>query len=312
MKTSLHHAFDPYIAQEYGLHESILIHHFQYWIQLNSETNKNFHDGRYWTYQTLENIAAHFPYFSRDQVNRTIRSLVDQKIIIKGNYNKTQFDRTVWYAFENQEDFIKTKKCLRNGENAKSDMAKSPNPNVEIATPIPDTKTNDKKNNKQASPEPAAAVVVFSCLKDNKNVPQKQKEKLSDGRFTEDEVKHGISFTEAPQTIINTSYIQTLWWACKTQPELPKAVDPDSNKNTAIQKIKPLEKSEENWEINVLGKYVEICPIIEKRRDSTGRVWSMRRGNPVFFSYEKKSFWNELIEFVKGKIPTLYQKLECV
>src|SRR5690606_23111234 len=158
-KSTIHHSFDPYLAREYGLEEAILIQHFQFWIQLNIEKNKNFHDGRYWTYQTHEDISAHFPYLSKDQVNRTLRNLVEKKVIVKGNYNKTQFDRTSWYAFEDQENFLKLKNKLPNGEIAKSDLAKSPNGKSEIATPIPDTKKDIRRNNKKD-------VVVVSSKKD--------------------------------------------------------------------------------------------------------------------------------------------------
>jgi len=135
----LHHTFDADLAVELkSIDLAVLVHHFQFWIRHNAEMNMNFHDGRTWTFQSLQDIAAHFPYWSVDQVKRLIVKLVDAKILIKGNYNNSPYDRTVWYAFENEEKFS----IWRNRQIEKS---KTPNQSGEIAEPIPDTLKKKKK-----------------------------------------------------------------------------------------------------------------------------------------------------------------------
>lgn len=118
-----HHAFSLDLATKFSVEEAILIQHFQHWIGVNRRLKQNFHDGRYWTYQTLEWIAGHFPYWSGKQVERLVKKLTDKGILIKGNYNKLAYDRTVWYAFSEQE----------------IDFPKSGNGDSEIGRPIPDT-----------------------------------------------------------------------------------------------------------------------------------------------------------------------------
>ena len=68
------HFFDPVLASRIGVIEAVLVQHFIFWISLNKRKGINFHDGRTWTYQSLDDIAAHFPYLSRDQVKRIIES----------------------------------------------------------------------------------------------------------------------------------------------------------------------------------------------------------------------------------------------
>ena len=136
----LHHSFDSELAAQYSIEEAIMIHHFQFWISKNKRLKRNNHKGRTWTYETIEEIAAHFSYWSRDQVKRILNKLVKNNIIIKGNFNKKKYDRTVWYAFKDEEKFI----FIEKGRNRQMDMAKSGNPKDEIATPIPDTKTYTK------------------------------------------------------------------------------------------------------------------------------------------------------------------------
>jgi hypothetical protein len=47
---SLHHSFNVHYAEKYGVHEAILIHHFQHWIEHNQRLNKNYHEERTWSY----------------------------------------------------------------------------------------------------------------------------------------------------------------------------------------------------------------------------------------------------------------------
>jgi hypothetical protein len=104
--TSMHHSFDILIAEEYkSIDIAVLIHHFQYWIMKNKRLGKNQYEGRTWTYQSIAEVAAHFPYWSFKQVERLLRKMIQLKILIKGNFNKTKLDRTVWYAFQNEEKF---------------------------------------------------------------------------------------------------------------------------------------------------------------------------------------------------------------
>lgn len=100
------HSFDIELAVKLGdPNLAILVNHFQYWINLNKRLKRNFIDGRTWMYQTRNEIAAHFPYWSPDQIRRMTDKLVDLGILIKGNYNKHGFDKTIWYAFKNEEIF---------------------------------------------------------------------------------------------------------------------------------------------------------------------------------------------------------------
>lgn len=136
---TVHHTFNIDLATELGcVNLAILVHHFEYWITYNERSKKNFYEGKYWMYQTLDQIARHFPYWSIDQVKRMIKKLLDKKILIKSNFNKTAFDRTVWYAFT--KEFKESRTAKR-----QIDLAESPNGDGGIATPIPNTKTNTKK-----------------------------------------------------------------------------------------------------------------------------------------------------------------------
>jgi len=107
MSNSIHHSFDIDLASEYGIEEAILIHHVKHWIVINMNLNKNEHDGRFWMYQTTKDINAHFYYMTEDKIKRSLNRLVKLGVLLVGNFNKTKFDRTKWYAFKDQEEWLK-------------------------------------------------------------------------------------------------------------------------------------------------------------------------------------------------------------
>lgn len=100
------HSFDADIATEYkSIEVATMVWHFQYWIRKNKALGINQREGRTWSYQTMQEIAACFPYWSFPQVKRLLTKLIELKILIKGNFNKTPLDRTMWYAFKDEEKF---------------------------------------------------------------------------------------------------------------------------------------------------------------------------------------------------------------
>lgn len=137
----MEHSFDIDIAKEYGIEEAILLNHFQFWIAKNKANNQNFYDGYYWTFNSMKALADLFPYMNNRKIDYAIENLIKNGLIIKGNYNKKGFDRTLWYAITNKGYAI-LQKCemedtkLLNGIN-------------KIVEPIPYNKTKILNTNKE-------------------------------------------------------------------------------------------------------------------------------------------------------------------
>ena len=98
----MNHMFDVTIATMYGVPEAVMIQHLYFWIAKNQANGRHFHDGRFWTYSSLNGLAKILPYFSKDQIRRLLKSLQDKGVLYTGNYNKNPCDRTVWYALDNK------------------------------------------------------------------------------------------------------------------------------------------------------------------------------------------------------------------
>jgi len=60
------------------------------------------HDGKRWTYQSLTDLRAMFPFWSIATIQRAIKSLEEQHLITIGNYNKLKYDKTRWFALDPQ------------------------------------------------------------------------------------------------------------------------------------------------------------------------------------------------------------------
>lgn len=129
----MQHSFDVEIAKEYGLKEAILMNHLWFWIEKNKANEIHYYDGTYWTYNSVKAFNKLFPYLSERQINNTLKELKDKGIIQTGNYNKSAYDRTMWYAF--------TKMGISIMQKCKMENTKMSNGYVENVKPIPDINT---------------------------------------------------------------------------------------------------------------------------------------------------------------------------
>jgi len=139
----MEYSFDIGVAQKYGVNEAIIFKHLCFWVQKNEANEKHFHEGRYWTYNTVKAFTKLFPFFSARQISYAIENLEKHGLIFKGNFNETGYDRTCWYALT---DFAILQIC-------KMDLTKNGNRFDEIVEPIPDIKPDCKPDESDSSNE---------------------------------------------------------------------------------------------------------------------------------------------------------------
>ena len=142
----MQHSFDIDIAKEYGILEAILLNNIQFWIEKNKANEVNFYDGYYWTFNSTKAYTELFPYVSQRQIQYALKHLREEGILQTGNYNKSAYDRTLWYAFTEKGEFIL--------QNCKIDYKEKKNGIHENVQPIPYINTDNKteyinKDNKQ-------------------------------------------------------------------------------------------------------------------------------------------------------------------
>lgn len=143
------HMFDVDVAAEYGINCAVILQNLYYWIEQNRANERNFYDGHYWTYNSARAFAELFPYLSPRQITTALDKLKENGLIITGNYNKSAYDRTMWYALTEKG------KCIM--QKCKMDDAKMSNGLCENVEPIPDINTDYKPAINTNNKKPRAA-----------------------------------------------------------------------------------------------------------------------------------------------------------
>lgn len=135
----MQHHFDVELAKQYGMVEAVLLNHFEYWIELNRANGKNYFEGRYWTFNSMKAFAEIFPYLSEKKIRNALKNLQDAGLIMTGNFNKSAYDRTLWYAFSDFAESILPKRQM--------EVAEKANQNSQKGEPIPDNNTGGYPGN---------------------------------------------------------------------------------------------------------------------------------------------------------------------
>lgn len=161
----MHHSFSVSAAVEVGVNAAILLNNIAYWAAVNAANGRNAHDGHYWTYNSVAALQELFPYLSAQKIRGALSKLEDGGYIVTGNYNKSAYDRTKWYA-------PTEKGCVTAGimvpepdedsddsidENGKIDLLKSTNESARNSEPIPDQTHMSTKSNKEIDSAPAVS-----------------------------------------------------------------------------------------------------------------------------------------------------------
>lgn len=127
------YVFDGDIAKEYGVNEAIMITNLQFWIAKNKACEKHFYNGHWWTYNSKAALTKLFPFWSVQTIKTILNHLKEKGVIITGNYNKNAYDKTLWYAFADEEKWLNEPTIKKLEPDVRL---------VEINRPIPDINTD--------------------------------------------------------------------------------------------------------------------------------------------------------------------------
>ncbi|MDZ7824708.1 MAG: hypothetical protein U5K75_12200 [Ahrensia sp.] len=138
------HSFDPDIAARVGINAAVLYQNILFWTQKNAANNKSIRDGYVWTYNSRRAFAQLFPYFSESQIKTAITKLIESGLLLKGDYNQENYDKTNWYALTESAHWINS----AIGQKSPMDWSKIANRLDKNRQPIPDSKPVIKPDGK--------------------------------------------------------------------------------------------------------------------------------------------------------------------
>lgn len=87
-----------HVALRYGLEEAIFLDSLMFWYKANKANQRNFREGRWWTFNSISAFVELFPWWSGKQIRRIVASCKDKGALLSENFNNNQRDRTLWYT----------------------------------------------------------------------------------------------------------------------------------------------------------------------------------------------------------------------
>ena len=89
------------LAKCLGLKEAVVFQQIHYWLEINKQTNNNFKEDRYWTYNSIKQWhEKHFDFLSVRTLERTLAKLEKSGLLITKVFNKWEGDKTKWYTID--------------------------------------------------------------------------------------------------------------------------------------------------------------------------------------------------------------------
>ena len=179
----MYHQFNTEIAKQYGIEESILLENIYFWVKKNKANNQNYHNGKYWTYNSIRAFKILFDYMSESKIYRALKKLEEAGLIEIGDFNADRYKRPSWYTVTEKAIKLYKDSTLQNGtstlQNGTSTLQNEISTLQNEISSITDNKqqiknTNKKQQIKEQFTPPALEEVATYCKERNNNIDPMQ------------------------------------------------------------------------------------------------------------------------------------------
>lgn len=147
------HVLDITIARLVGTNAALILENLSYWCEHNAANNANLHDGHYWTYNSTKAFAELFPYMTVNVIRHALKKLKDEGLILTGNYNKSAYDRTMWYTLTEKAETILGVTTHSDDPSQEENATETPAP-TSTEDPWGDTANANTEQFQHPTPEP--------------------------------------------------------------------------------------------------------------------------------------------------------------
>lgn len=89
---------DQGITMRYGFDAALALSNIAYWYLSKKAKQENCFDGTYWTYMPISRLLKEYNCTTRNKMQAAMKKLVEEGVLLEGNYNKKAGDNTKWYA----------------------------------------------------------------------------------------------------------------------------------------------------------------------------------------------------------------------
>ena len=175
----MYHQFNTEIAKQYGIEESILLENIYFWVKKNKANNQNYHNGKYWTYNSIRAFKILFDYMSESKIYRALKKLEEAGLIEIGDFNADRYKRPSWYTVTEKAIKLYKDNSLQNEtstlQNETSTLQNETSTLQNEISSITDNKqqiknTNKKQQIKEQFTPPTLEEVATYCKERNNNI----------------------------------------------------------------------------------------------------------------------------------------------
>lgn len=148
------HSYNVSVAADVGINAAVIFYNICYWVEENTANERNFINGEYWTYNTVNAFKTLFPEMSYEQVRNALRKLENAKYIKSAFLNDDTRDRTKWYTVVDKNKWITSNKCICENSQMdcdKSQMEREESTDVNNIYNNKNTNTDNKQSNNNQS-----------------------------------------------------------------------------------------------------------------------------------------------------------------
>jgi hypothetical protein len=224
-----------------------------------------------WSIRIKQLIAHLKPHIGRDKVYRLINQAIEAGYMKKEIDREGNLNRGIRYFVSESPKFKKTSRLTEIPDSAIGNTA-----DKHYKKEHKVKKENTEKKQQQA-PKGAkvcdAAVAFFRCIEE---IGLSDKEKSSLMKYPEDEVKQAVAFATHPETKIRKSLISTIIWAIKAKPDIPETIDPEGNREGAMECEFTL--GSKSWVMECLSKVV----LFSSKSPTNCTAYEIRYDEPKF------------------------------
>ena len=250
---------------------------------------KNFRDGKHWTFNSLRAFNELFPYMTPKSISRWLLELEDGKWIVTGNFNRRRNDNTKWYSIGNKlQEFCEstgintgyTKISTSQNEKLDLDEGLFASQNEEGTSQNEKSVAQNEKStsqNEQALPDVStdikqdAAAVVLNGSGVLKFLEEVKKVNLMDGEKIDIFLRELFDLAGIPNSALSTERIKK------------ELVDISSE----ISK-------QDAWEI-IVESFVEVSGVREKSKNSNYLIAKIQgKKNDLYASKNKQKYLDSM------------------
>ena len=147
------HSYNVSVAADVGINAAVVFYNICFWVEENYANNRNYINGKYWTYNTVKAFRTIFPEMTGKQIEYALKKLKDGGYIESAILSEDTRDRTNWYTVCDFKKWISQNEDIQQEKEVSSENSEMAFENSELFNNIYNNKNTDT-DNKQPDNKP--------------------------------------------------------------------------------------------------------------------------------------------------------------